>query len=313
MKILVVTAMLLVHSASLAAQSPSFSAAPGRAARTADSIETARELYASARYDEALAVLNGLSGGDAGAPGERKLVEQYRSLCLLALGRAQEAEVAIAAVVKADPFYQPSEAEASPRVRTTFSDVRQRLLPDLATSRYHQAKAAYDRKAFAEAAAQFREVVALLDDPQMKGRLGDLRTLAAGFVDLATAAAAPPAPPPAERTVEARPEPVKEAPKQPQEPRIYSTADTEVTPPVIIRQDVPAVPGSITGLTRDKGVLEFVIDEQGRVVSIVIRARIHPVYDSVLMNAAKDWRYRPATLNGKPVRFRKLLQVTIKR
>ncbi len=81
------------------------------------SITTARELYASARYDEALAMLNGLRPVDAAQPSERKTIEQYRSLCLLALGRGEEAETAIAAVVTADPFYQPSEAEASPRVQ----------------------------------------------------------------------------------------------------------------------------------------------------------------------------------------------------
>lgn len=308
MKILVIATMLLLAGVSVHGQTPAFRTAPGPAPRTTDSIEAARELYASARYDEALIVLNGLSSSETPAPAERKLVEQYRSLCLLALGRAEEAEAAIAIVVEVDPFYQPSESEASPRVRSTFADVRQRLLPELARARYENAKGAYDRKAFAEAAARFREVVVLLDDPQMNGRLGDLRTLAAGFVELATAAATPP--PPKE---EEKPEPEPEAPKVPVEPQIYTTADARVEPPVPIRQDVPAIPSAIMGMSREKGVVDLVIDEQGRVTSIVLRARVHPVYDTMLMNAAKDWKYKPAMLNGKPVRFRKLLQVTIQR
>jgi hypothetical protein len=40
---------------------------------------------------------------------------------------------------------------------------------------------------------------------------------------------------------------------------------------------------------------------------------VHPVYDSALVNAARDWKYKPATLNGTPVRFRKLLRLTIRR
>ena len=56
-------------------------------------LNTAKDLYASARYDEALNVLNGLRLGEAV---DRRTVEQYRSLCLLALGRASEAESAIA-------------------------------------------------------------------------------------------------------------------------------------------------------------------------------------------------------------------------
>ena len=49
-------------------------------------LAAARELYASARYDEALAMLNGLRPDEAR---DRRSIEQYRSLCLLALGRGR--------------------------------------------------------------------------------------------------------------------------------------------------------------------------------------------------------------------------------
>src|SRR6186713_160593 len=127
---------------------------PGR-----DLVGPARDLYASARYDEALAVLNDLRPADSGTTvADRKSIEQYRSLCLLALGRGTEAESAIAAVVTADPLFVPGEAEASPRVRAAFSDVRQKLLPEIASLRYAAAKAAYDRKEYASAGEQFREL-----------------------------------------------------------------------------------------------------------------------------------------------------------
>lgn len=310
MKYLVIAAMILWAVEPLAAlQGPGFSMRNGSAAasRFAESIATARELYAAARYDEALAVLDELTISATTVPAERKAIEQYRSLCLLALGRGEEAEAAIANVVRVDPFYQPGESEASPRVRTTFADVRQRLLPDLATARYAEAKGLYDRKAFAEAEVRFRELVLLLDDPQMQGRLGDMRTLASGFVELAAAAAAPP-PEPEPAPVE--PEP---APAVPVEPRIYTGEDEGVVPPEIIRQDVPQVPNAIMGMTRERGVIDVVIDEQGRVISMTMRARIHPVYDTALMNAARDWKYKPATLDGQPVQYRKLLQIAVRR
>lgn len=312
MKYLVVAAMILAAGDALGAQqAPGFvmGGGPAAASPLAGSIATARELYAAARYDEALAVLDELGASAATMPADRKAIEQYRSLCLLALGRGEEAEAAIAAVVRVDPFYMPGEADASPRVRTTFSDVRQRLLPDLATTRYAEAKAAYDRKAFAESANRFRELVMLLDDPQMNGRLSDLRTLAAGFVDLATAAAEPP-PQPKE---EPAPAPTPSAPKAPAEPTIYTAEDEGVTPPVVVRQDVPAVPNAIAGMTKDKGLIDIVIDEKGRVVSLALRSRLHPVYDTAILNAARDWKYKPARLNGEPVRYRKLLQIAVKR
>ena len=151
-------------------------------------LNAAKDLYASARYDEALSVLNGLRIGERV---DRKSVEQYRSLCLLALGRASEAESAIAAVVTADPTYRPGESE-SPRVRATFTDVRKRLLPEITTARYQAAKAAYDRRDWAAAEQQFRTVLDLIDDPDTGGRLGDLRVLTVGFLELSARAAAPP-------------------------------------------------------------------------------------------------------------------------
>ena len=95
----------------------------------------------SARYDEALAMLNDVRQQESANPINLRSIEQYRSLCLLALGRGAEAEAAIAVVVASDPLYQPTETEASPRVRTAFSEVRQRQLPDIARTRYASAKA----------------------------------------------------------------------------------------------------------------------------------------------------------------------------
>src|SRR6476661_1591013 len=171
-------------------------------------LSAARDLYASARYDEALAVLNGLQPTTDGGGSDRRSIEQYRSLCLLALGRGPEAESAIAAVVTADPGYQPNESDASPRVRAAFSDVRKRLLPEIVTTRYAVAKASFDRKDYASSEQIFRQVIGLLDDPDMGGRLSDLRTLASGFLDLSVASSAPPPEPKKEVVVPPAPPPV---------------------------------------------------------------------------------------------------------
>ena len=270
-------------------------------------LTAARDLYASARYDEALAVLNGMQPGEGLVP-DRKAIEQYRSLCLLALGRGTEAESAIAAVVTADPLFQPSEADASPRVRAAFSDVRRRLLPEISSSRYASAKGAFDRKEFVATEQQFRDLLPLLDDPQMGGRLKDLRVLVAGFLDLSTAAAAPP-PPPARK---------EEAPKPPPSPvvpasHIWNGGEAGVTPPTAIRQEVPRVQPAIASQTRDRGMLEIVIDEQGRVTAITVRSSVHVMFDPLLVAAARDWRYKPATVNGVPVKFRKLVQIVVEK
>ncbi|HXW07014.1 MAG TPA: energy transducer TonB [Vicinamibacterales bacterium] len=286
-------------------------AAPAVVAGQDNPLAAARELYASARYDEALAVLNGLRPADGAPRSDLRSIEQYRSLCLLALGRGAEAEAAIAAVIAADPMYQPSETEASPRVRAAFSEVRQRQLPEIARERYTAAKEAYDRKAFSESEHRFRELLQLIDDPDMRGRLSDLKVLAQGFLDLSLAAAVPPPPPKAEP---AGPPPPTSAPASAPAPnRVYTLEDEAVVAAVAIKQDVPRVPSHIAGQTRDRGVLEIVIDELGRVTQANIRLSIHPMYDTQLLAAARDWRYQPARLNNRPVKFRKVIQISVSR
>src|SRR6266550_1292793 len=81
------------------------------------SLAGARDLYTAAAYDDALAMLNGLRGADR-RPEDGRAIEQYRALCLLALGRTDEATGAMQAIVAAAPSYHLSETEASPRVRT---------------------------------------------------------------------------------------------------------------------------------------------------------------------------------------------------
>ena len=282
-------------------------AAPVAAQTDSNPLASARDLYASARYDEALAVLNGMRPAEST---DRRTVEQYRSLCLLALGRGAEAEGAIAAVVTADPLYQPSETDASPRVRAAFTEVRQRLLPELVSSRYADAKASFDRKDFALAEQQFRHVMSLLEDPQMAGRLMDLRTLVAGFLDLSSRSAAPPETK-AEAPVPPAPAPAAPA-AAPMPGRIYQAEDQGVTIAVPVKQEVPRVPSAFTSQAKERGLLELVIDETGRVVSVMIRMSVHPLYDRQLIGAAREWKYLPATVAGQPVKFRKMVQVTVK-
>ena len=86
-----------------------------------------------------------------------------------------------------------------------------------------------------------------------------------------------------------------------------------MTGPTALKQELPRVPSTLVGRTRDKGVLEVIIDEQGRVANATIRSPLHPVYDTQLLVAAREWKYKPAMVNGQPVKFRKIIQVTVTR
>jgi len=302
----------------------------GGVARAADDLSAARELYASAAYEEALAALNRVRA--AGAPASDAFaVEQYRAFCLLALGRGAEAQSSIEALVVADPLYQPS-SEVSPRVRTAFSEVRRRLLPSIIPQQYAKAKAAFDRKDYVAAAAGFGQVLKVMADPevvQLAGQppLSDLRTLATGFQELSTKAIPPPPLPVAPRpvaptatatTVPAAP-PLTPAPLPPlpaaaavvpPPARIYSSYDARVLMPAVIRQDLPPFTGRLSDAAT--GALEIVINERGQVESATIRESVSLAYDRLAVDAARSWRYKPAMLDGVPVKFRKLISIAVK-
>ena len=86
-----------------------------------DTFPSARELYLSADYEGALAILDHLV---VDAHDGRTAVAEYRVFCLLTLDRSDEARQAIKVLFEMDPFYQPSDLQVSPRVRTVLEDAR---------------------------------------------------------------------------------------------------------------------------------------------------------------------------------------------
>ena len=271
-------------------------------------LSAARDLYASAAYDDALTVLNRMRSADHPAS-QSRAIEQYRAFCFLALGRAADAEQAIEAVVAAEPSFQPGESDASPRIRSAFTTVRRRMLPSIIQAKYAQAKAAFDRKEYASAADGFTQVLNALADQDVAAEanqppLSDVKMLASGFQELAAKAAAPPPPPPAPVAAPA-PQP------PPALPRIYTGSESNVTNPVAVNQTLPPFPGQV--LIPRNGKLEIVIDENGLVESAVMTGSVSQNYDAIVLAATKAWRYRPATANGAPVKFRKTVQITINR
>lgn len=272
-----------------------------------DAVNTARDLYASAAYEDALSVLNRVP--EASRPVEEaKTIAQYRAFCLLALGRTGEAERAIEAVISREPTYRPAANDVSPRVRAAFAEVRRRMLPVIIQQKYAQAKEAFDKKDFETAATVFGQVLDVINDPDVSAsatQFADLKTLAGGFRDLAVRASAPP-PPIVPVAVAAPPPP----PPPPAPPRIYTSADGNVVPPMTIRQELPAFPGQLP-VTRT-GALEVTIDEDGAVEGVVMRQTVSTAYDNMAVAAAKTWRYKPATVNGAPVKYRKVIQVTVR-
>src|SRR5918993_105326 len=95
-------------------------------AQTGSPVQTVKDLYAAAAYEDALAVV---SRAPADVPNLE--LEQYRAFCLFALGRGAEAQKAIERLMAVDPLYLPDPAETSPRVQEAFTQARMRVLPDV--------------------------------------------------------------------------------------------------------------------------------------------------------------------------------------
>jgi hypothetical protein len=274
------------------------------------SLDAARQLYASAEYESALAMLDGLRATERE---EHRTIELYRVLCLVATGKEADAKSVMEGLVARDPLYRPS-SDLPPRVLSTYSEIRKRMLPTAAQSAYQQAKAAFDFKDYVSAERGFALVLEVLADPDVLAEatmspLSDIRTLAAGFHELSAKAATPPEPavralPPAPVVPEAPPPPPPRAGA-----KVYSANDSNVVPPIALHQEIPSYRGQIR--VPQTGVIEVLIDTMGRVESAGMVASVNPHYDRLAVAAARQWLYQPARVDGVAVKFLKRIQVNL--
>jgi hypothetical protein len=271
------------------------------AGQNANWLGEAKGLYESAEYDRAFAVLERV---DSGALTPEQLRDRlvYQALCLLALENNTGAQSKVGEIVQADPLFTPGR-EVPPRLQALIDEVRIRMLPALVQEGYRSGRALFEAGDHASALRELTlviELIARADAASGATAFADIKRLAEGFRDLSRRALArppttgstpPPAPPP--------------------------NRETTVVPPVVIRQDMPAWPQSpASRMSRLdagslSGVLRIVIGKTGQVDTVTLMERIHPVYDALLVSAAKEWEYTPATVNGQPIEFVKRLNVTI--
>ena len=263
-------------------------------------LDAARELYASAAYEEALVELDRLSAPTPENVLTAQSVRQYRALCLLALGRTSEAERAIEDMIKMDPAIRPADVDAPPRLLAVFTAVRRRLLPADVLRQYTAAKAQFEAREFAAAAAAFERVLRLLRDPELNlttdAKLSDVATLATGFLELARnnlGGATPPAAVPSEESAR---------------PRVISP---KIVPPQTVYQELPAWrEGFLEGRTFT-GEIEISISDSGAVSAVKFVKSVHPIYDRLLEQAAAKWKYTPALKDGRPVPSTKTVMIRV--
>ena len=266
-------------------------------AQVVDSLLKAKALYAQADYAKALEILG---------PGDGAETHQYRALCFLALSQIQDAERALEALINASPSYALSDSDVPPRLVALFTQTRRRVMPGVVRRLFSEARDDFQAKQFEQARGKFEQVLALTNDPIMSAstETPDIQLLTSSYLDIVkNAAPAVPAKAAARPTTAA---PVLPSPVPSPAKAALSPA---VTPPVTIRQDVPAYIGTNTRpLT---GAVRVVITTDGTVSSAVMEIPMETRYDARVIAAALLWRYQPATRAGKPVQSEKLVEIQV--
>ena len=90
---------------------------------------------------------------------------------------------------------------------------------------------------------------------------------------------------------------------------MYSSLDTEVAPPSLLRSRLPEGPplgAPAEGLPE----VEIVVSSTGEVESVKLVTQQAGVGPSMMLSAIKAWRFQPATRDGEPVRYRLRMRLT---
>ena len=290
-----------------------------------DTLTAAKDLYASAAYEDALATLGRLDGATSATVSRQ--IDEYRAFCLFALGRTDEAESVAEALVRRQPLATLDTADTSPRLERMFSDVQKRLLPSLIREQFRTARSEIDRKNFSTAEPPLTEARLMIAEAQRLGvkddGLGDLSVLVEGFLQLIRSSAERPAPKAeavATAAVNTTPAPppvavppaalARSASAAASAAAVYTIADEGVSPPITIDQRVPAMDPQLQTIarsTKKSGMLDIVIDESGRVAETTVRRSLNASFDSLVVRTATRWRYQPARKDGVPVKFVKTI------
>jgi TonB family protein len=279
------------------------SIAAASVARAADEpLADAKALFAAASFDGALAALDRLDAANGAQPEAL----EYKALCLLALGRPADAQAITETLVSTVPTFAVAEGDFSPRFVELLTETRRRMVPVIARRLFADGREQYRDRKSADAQRAFQQVVTLAGDPVWReaAEAEDLRTLASGFLDLldgASAAKAAEAQPVAPAIVRAT---------APATAAASAAALRQIDAPVPIRQSMPqwAAPDRVSAMRTFHGAIKVRVGADGRVVDVAIATPTHPDYDKLLLEAARNWVYKPAMRDGQPIEVEKVVE-----
>lgn len=283
------------------------------AALAGDALSAARAAYRDAAYEDALGALDRM-GSDPSGAARSPDAQRLRALCLLALDREPEARQSLRALVQDDPRVSFASADTPPRLRTMLEEARRTVVPEVVRQRYRAARSLFETGAILDAAVGFREALGLAATLR-DGDVADAGSLARELYEvslrmaearLPSASWLPPgvvSPSAAADAAESAWSPVAPA----------DAAGAVVVPPRAIYQPVKPVPrsGDNAPVVPYRGKVLVIINERGEVENARIAERGNPLFDAVLLESVRLWRYEPASRDGVPVPFTSVALVTM--
>jgi hypothetical protein len=91
---------------------------------------------------------------------------------------------------------------------------------------------------------------------------------------------------------------------------VYTSTDSSVIPPVMVRPVLPKEPPPGVPL-HQIGTIDVWVDENGDVEQVRLMSPANRYQERMLVSAAKMWKFRPAFKNGHPVRYRTRVRLTV--
>jgi hypothetical protein len=219
--------------------------------------------------------------GIAASPRE----SERRAASLMAQGQTTEAAMAFDALVLANPLYEPMASALTPESLAAFRSSQRTLLPGIAVKTYERAKTALASGDPERALSLARDANAILDrssyepQPQLREQLQDIVTRA-GAAKIAA------------------------------DDIVYSENDRGIVPPRALSRGFPDTPPIGVPPYR-VGTLEMIIDRDGNVDKVKLHTPLNRYHERMVVSAAKNWRYLPATKDGRPVKCRITVKINL--
>lgn len=248
-------------------------------------------LYWSGQYQETIATLSPHRLGELRRD-ERVECLKYLAFSHVAVGEEDAARDVFVELLEADPAIQLDLSQLSPKILRQFERARDELVQAL----FEDGKSSYASKDY-EQTLDIMNRALLLDSGFVLAR--EYRELAAEQLSLLEKVAALEAPVAA----------AVESPPPAEDDRVYHLT-SEIQPPVLVSQVNPTYPAAARRARREGiAVVAAVVGADGSVRAAKIVRSVGPDIDRAALEAIRQWRYRPASREGRPVAVHTVIQI----